>query len=92
MHALWTATPGIRLNESDTPEAIALFFDRNPHLSLVALDSTGTIVGYHDGCRGYLHHLVSAPSARNLGLARAITRAASPSASVKAGLSATTYS
>ncbi len=45
VHALWAATEGIGLNESDTPEAIARFLDRNPGLSLVALDSTGFIVG-----------------------------------------------
>jgi putative acetyltransferase len=64
------------LNESDTPEAIGLFFDRNPGLSLVALDPAGTIVGTvlcgHDGRRGYLHHLVVNPAARGRGLARAL--------------------
>ncbi|HRI81722.1 MAG TPA: GNAT family N-acetyltransferase [Opitutaceae bacterium] len=76
VHALWAATEGIGLNESDTPEAIALFLDRNPGLSLVALDSSGTIVGTvlcgHDGRRGYLHHLVVTPKARGRGLARAM--------------------
>jgi putative acetyltransferase len=74
VHALWTATDGIGLNESDTPEAIALFLNRNPGLSLVALDSAGTIVGTvlcgQDGRRGYLHHLVVTPAARGCGLAR----------------------
>lgn len=76
VHALWKATEGIGLNESDTPEAIALFLDRNPGLSPVALDATGAIVGTvlcgHDGHRGYLHHLVVTPAARGRGLARAL--------------------
>ncbi|MEY3775809.1 MAG: acetyltransferase YpeA [Verrucomicrobiota bacterium] len=76
VHALWAATEGIGLNESDTPEAIALFLDRNPGLSLVALAPADVIVGTvlcgHDGRRGYLHHLVVTPAARGLGLARAM--------------------
>jgi putative acetyltransferase len=73
---LWEASEGIGLNESDTPEAIALFLDRNPGLSLVALDTAGVIVGTvlcgHDGRRVYLHHLAVTPSSRGRGLGRAM--------------------
>jgi len=76
VRALWEASEGIGLNESDTPEAIALFLDRNPGLSLVALDTAGVIVGTvlcgHDGRRGYLHHLAVTPSSRGRGLGRAM--------------------
>lgn len=76
VRALWEATAGIGLNESDTPEAIGLFLDRNPGLSLVALDAAGNIVGTvmcgHDGRRGYLHHLAVTPIARGRGLGRAM--------------------
>jgi ribosomal protein S18 acetylase RimI-like enzyme len=76
--ALWKATEGVGLNESDTPEAIARFLDRNPGLSLVATDATGEIIGAvlcgHDGRRGYLHHLAVAKSARGRGLGRALVQ------------------
>lgn len=73
---LWESTEGIGLNDSDTPEAIASFLERNPNLSLVAVFLSGEIVGAvlcgHDGRRGYLHHLAVAKTARGLGLGRAL--------------------
>lgn len=76
VRVLWEASEGIGLNESDTPEAIALFLERNPGLSLVALDTAVKIVGAvmcgHDGRRGYLHHLAVTPAARGRGLGRAM--------------------
>lgn len=73
---LWQATPGIGLNESDGFEAIARFLFRNPGLSAVALrpDGTlvGTVLGGHDGRRGYLHHLAVLAEERGRGIARAL--------------------
>ena len=61
VRSLWERTEGMGLNESDTPEAIAMFLERNPGLSLVIDSPDGEIVGAvlcgHDGRRGYLHHL-----------------------------------
>ena len=72
--ALWRSCPGIGLNESDTRPAIAAYLARNPGLSLVATDATGTIVGAvlcgHDGRRAYLHHLAVASAHRRRGLGR----------------------
>jgi len=74
--ALWRASEGIGLNESDTREAIAAFLDRNPGLSLVATDTDGALVGAvlcgHDGRRGYLHHLAVAAAHRRRGIGRAL--------------------
>ncbi len=71
---LWEQTEGMRLNESDTREAIALFLDRNPELSLVITAPTGGIIGAvlcgHDGRRGYLHHLAVDRAERGQGLGR----------------------
>lgn len=75
-YALWRTSEGIGLNESDSREAIAMFLERNPRLSLVAVDNRGTIVGAvlcgHDGRRGYLHHLAVAVSHRRKGLGRTL--------------------
>lgn len=75
---LWEESPGIGLNESDTPEAIALFLARNPELSLVCLAPTREIVGAvlcgHDGRRGYLHHLAVTPAHRGHGLGRELVQ------------------
>lgn len=72
--ALWRGMPGVSLNESDTPEAVASFLARNPGLSAVAIDAGGPVVGAvlcgHDGRRGYLHHLAVLPARRGQGLGR----------------------
>jgi ribosomal protein S18 acetylase RimI-like enzyme len=73
--ALWRASEGIGLNESDTREAIAAYLMRNPGFSLVT-EIEGVIVGAllsgHDGRRGYLHHLAVASPHRRRGLGRAL--------------------
>ncbi len=72
--ALWRASEGVGLNESDTECACGLFLARNPGLSAVALAADGTLAGVllcgHDGRRGYLHHLAVASSHRKQGIAR----------------------
>ena len=69
----WSRTPGVGLNESDTPECLKIFLDHNPGLSLIA-ESEGRIAGAvlsgHDGRRGYLHHLAVAEVFRRQGLGR----------------------
>ncbi|MEX0586364.1 MAG: hypothetical protein WD176_06955, partial [Pirellulales bacterium] len=58
--ALWEATEGVGLNESDSRENIARFLARNPGLSMVARvggQIGGAVLCGHDGRRGYLHHL-----------------------------------
>jgi len=58
--ALWTTTEGIGLSSADSREAIATYLERNPGLSLVALDGVivaGALLCGHDGRRGYIHHL-----------------------------------
>jgi putative acetyltransferase len=74
VRSLWERTEGMGLNESDTPEAIALFLGRNPGLSLLITAPDGRTVGAvlcgHDGRRGYLHHLAVATTERGRGLGR----------------------
>lgn len=75
VRALWEATPGVGLNESDIEEAIASFLLRNPQMSAVATRGAmivGAVLCGHDGRRGYLHHLAVAESHRRQGIARAL--------------------
>ncbi|MCC7494702.1 MAG: GNAT family N-acetyltransferase [Fimbriimonadaceae bacterium] len=75
---LWRGTPGVGLNESDEPAALAAFLERNAGLSRVA-ERDGELVGAvlcgHDGRRGYLHHLTVAAAHRGQGLGRALVEA-----------------
>ena len=60
MIALWGSLPGIGLSEADSRPKIAAYLERNPGMSLAALhdrEMIGTILGGHDGRRGYIHHL-----------------------------------
>lgn len=74
--ALWRATEGVGLDKSDTKEGIAAYLQRNPGLSLVAVDRTGKLVGAvmcgHDGRRGWLYHLAVAKEQRGRGLGKAL--------------------
>jgi putative acetyltransferase len=70
--ALWRATEGIGLNESDSQAAVTTFLRRNPGMSSVAIGAQGELLGAvlcgSDGRRGYLHHLAVARAARGLGV------------------------
>ena len=71
--ALWSQTNGVGLNESDTPDQLQAYLDRNPGLSLIARDGTRLVAAVlcgHDGRRGYLNHLAVLPEYRGRGLGR----------------------
>lgn len=76
---LMGGTPGVVVRAADSPEAIGRYLARNPGLSLVA-ESDGRPVGCllcgHDGRRGYLHHVVVAPSHRGQGIGRTLVERA----------------
>ena len=70
---LWAETDGVGLNESDTPDRLKHYLERNPGLSLVVRDGNrivGAVLCGHDGRRGYLHHLAVIPEYRRHGLGR----------------------
>ena len=75
--ALWAGTPGVGLSDADEREPIEGFLARNAGLSFVATEGKallGTILCGHDGRRGLIHHLVTAPQARRRGLGRQLLR------------------
>ena len=75
---LWSETEGVGLNESDTPERLQLYLDRNPGLSMAARGNSrvvGAVLCGHDGRRGYLHHLAVQPEYRGRGLGRQLVEA-----------------
>jgi putative acetyltransferase len=73
---LWRVTEGMGLGESDRPERLEAYLDRNPGASAVAVLGDGTLVGAvlcgDDGRRGCLHHLAVARTQRRRGIARAL--------------------
>lgn len=77
--ALWRATEGVGLNESDSRENIAAYLARNPGLSFVARDESGRIVGAvlcgHEGRRGYINHLAVASAHRGQGIGKRLVEA-----------------
>jgi ribosomal protein S18 acetylase RimI-like enzyme len=72
---LWNTTEGVGLNESDGPEQLRAFLERNPGLSLVAHDGSrliGAVLCGDDGRRGFLYHLAVLPEYRKQGVGRAM--------------------
>jgi ribosomal protein S18 acetylase RimI-like enzyme len=71
--ALWSDIKGVGLNESDTPDQLKRYLNRNPGLSQVVRDDqriVGAVLCGHDGRRGYLYHLAVMPDYRKRGLGR----------------------
>ncbi len=71
--ALWAGAEGIEICEGDSRDEIREYLGRNPGLSRVA-EENGRIVGAvlcgHDGRRGWIYHLATAPAARGKGIAK----------------------
>lgn len=73
VYNLWQRCEGVGLSSADSPEHIAAYLERNPGMSFLAVDGVnviGTILGGHDGRRGYIHHLAVAKDYRRLGIGR----------------------
>ena len=72
--ALWQQSEGLGLSNADSRESIKSYLDRNPGMSFIAITTdeeiVGTILGGHDGRRGYIHHLTVHHDFRQKGLAR----------------------
>lgn len=68
---LWRQCEGIVLRGADGRDGVERFLERNPGLSLVAMENgrlVGAILCGHDGRRGYLYHLAVAKNRRDRGI------------------------
>lgn len=73
VYALWDCCSGVGLSSADEQERIAAYLARNPGMSFIAVDGSavvGTILGGHDGRRGYVHHLAVDDNYRRRGIGR----------------------
>lgn len=60
-YSLWARTPGMEIyTKDDSPKGIERFLHRNPSTSFIAVDgdkTIGTIMGGHDGRKGYIYNV-----------------------------------
>lgn len=71
--SLWQQCEGVGLSDADSRENIQSYLDRNPGMSFIATSDgrvIGTVLGGHDGRRGYIHHLAVHPDCRRQGIGR----------------------
>jgi len=69
---LWRLSAGVKLRGADSREGIGKYLLRNPGMSFVAEDGVGlvgTVMGGHDGKRGYIQHLATRSDRRESGVA-----------------------
>lgn len=80
LFALWENTPNMGLRSlDDSKEGIALFLNRNPRTSFIAIEDhkiVGAILCGNDGRRGYIYHTVVLPQYRRRGIASSLVEAA----------------
>lgn len=78
--ALWSNCGGVGLRSlDDSREGILRFLQRNPGLSMVAVeqeDLVGVLLCGHDGRRGTIYHVAVRPQVRRKGIGRALVSAA----------------
>lgn len=73
VYGLWDRCSGVGLSGADERDQIAAYLARNPGMSFLALTDgkvVGTILGGHDGRRGYIHHLAVDDAYRRRGVGR----------------------
>lgn len=67
MIGLWRGVEGLEISGADSREGIAAYLARNPGMCFVAEAEgriVGTILGGHDGRRGFIYHLAVDPDCR----------------------------
>jgi len=75
--ALWKRCEGVALSDADSEKPITAYLERNPEMSFVAKgggEIVGSILGGHDGRRGYIYHLAVDVNWRRQGIARQLVK------------------
>lgn len=76
VHALWMSIQGFAIRSiDDSREGVARFLNRNPGISVVAVEDgqvVGAILCGHDGRRGCLYHVCVAKGYRRRGIGKAM--------------------
>jgi ribosomal protein S18 acetylase RimI-like enzyme len=78
LYAFWRATPGVGLSTVDSRDGLARYIARNPAASFQARwgdQIVGSVLGGHDGRRGFLYHLAVASICRRQGIGRRLVAA-----------------
>jgi len=76
---LWHAAGCIDVRQTDTPEALAVFLQRNPGCNYAAYAGSrlvGAVLAGHDGWRGHLYHMAVKPDYRSRGIGAQLVSAA----------------
>lgn len=76
-YSLWTKTEGMVLSRADSREAIEAYLVRNPGCSFIceaAGELLGTILGGHDGRRGFIYHVAVSPEQRGRGIGQQLVQ------------------
>lgn len=74
---LWRHTEGLALSDADSRESIQYYLARNPGMSYVCKDGEaviGTILGGHDGRRGYIYHVAVDQAYRGKSIGKQLVR------------------
>lgn len=69
--SLWSSDSHIGYSESDSPEHMRAYLERNPDCSFVAVDSdriVGSVMAGEDARRGFINHLYVRPQYRGKGV------------------------
>lgn len=76
VYALWKQIKGFGMRSiDDSREGVSRFLERNPNISVVAVEDervVGAILCGHDGRRGCLYHVCVAPDYRRRGIGKAM--------------------
>ncbi|MDR1248627.1 MAG: GNAT family N-acetyltransferase, partial [Treponema sp.] len=75
-YSLWRTSPELSLKALDDSETgLRRYLERNPLTCFAAEEKgelAGTILGGHDGRRGYIYHLAVNPNFRNRGIGKSL--------------------
>ncbi|SEO41683.1 GNAT family N-acetyltransferase [Paenibacillus sp. OV219] len=76
-YSLWTKTEGMVLSSADSKEEVEAYLLRNPGCSFVCEgegELLGTILGGHDGRRGFIYHVAVSPITRGRGVGQRLVQ------------------